>query len=334
MMKLFHLISLMFLISSTFISISASSWLGAWVGLEINLLSIIPILILSKNMRSSEATIKYFITQIVASIMILAFILLTMMQLPNSYFGTPLSYQGISLALMLKMGAAPLHFWFPSVMEGLSWVSCSIIMTWQKITPIILLSFIVEMNTLTIMFISLSALIGAMGGLNQTSLKKIMAFSSINHISWMLVAISINENYWFTYFLIYSTMALSASFLFFNYSLFNINQMWNFMNKTTISKITILCIFMSMGGLPPFLGFFPKWIIIMKMINIHTILVILLIMTSLLTLYFYTRLLFSALSMKSLSSTPNKNFKSNSLLDIFISFISVSFLMLIPLISI
>jgi len=256
------------------------------------------------------------------------------MQLPNSYFGTPLSYQGIRLALMLKIGAAPLHFWFPSVMEGLSWIRCSIIMTWQKITPTILLSFVVEINTLTIIFISLSALIGAIGGLNQTRLKKIIAFSSISHISWMLVAISINENYWFTYFLIYSTIALSASFLFFNYSLFNINQIWNFINKTTISKITILCIFISIGGLPPFLGFFPKWIIIIKIINIHTILVILLIITSLLTLYFYTRLLFSALSMKSLSSTPNKNFKSNSLLDIFISFISVSSLILIPLISI
>lgn len=101
--------------------------------------------------------------------------------------------------LLLKNGAAPFHFWFPGVIEGLSWINGLILITWQKIAPLILISYNINYNFFLISII-LSIIIGALGGLNQTSLRKLIAFSSINHLGWILIAIINNELLWFTYF--------------------------------------------------------------------------------------------------------------------------------------
>jgi len=256
--KLFQISSFLILIIRTFISISASSWVGAWVGLEINLLSIMPILILTKNIKSSEASIKYFITQIIASIVLLAFILLIIINFPNSFYGNPPPYLGIIGALILKIGAAPLHFWLPSVIEGLTWPRCIIIITWQKITPMILLSFISKFNIFILIFIVMSSLIGAIGGFNQTNLKKIMAFSSINHISWIIIAITLNEITWIVYFLSYCLISLSIVILFIIQGNSQINQLWNSINKSFFSKNCNLCLSSFLRGLTPIFRVFTK----------------------------------------------------------------------------
>lgn len=87
---------------------------------------------------------------------------------------------------MLKIGAAPLHFWFPSVIRGLSWGRCIVLLRIQKIAPLGLLSYIVrevDISGLIIVRVIAGAIVGSVGGLNQVFLRKIIAYSSINHIS-------------------------------------------------------------------------------------------------------------------------------------------------------
>nr|YP_010165065.1 NADH dehydrogenase subunit 2 [Phthorimaea operculella]QRN71770.1 NADH dehydrogenase subunit 2 [Phthorimaea operculella]QSL98463.1 NADH dehydrogenase subunit 2 [Phthorimaea operculella] len=287
--KMFFLFILFF---STLISISSNSWFGCWIGLEINLLSFIPLISNSNNLMASEASLKYFLTQSIASINFLFSILLKLMLMKNFEINMFLSIM-INSSLLMKMGAAPFHFWFPNVIEGLSWFNCFILMTWQKISPMILLSYYFN-KTFLIMIMIINSIIGAIGGLNQTSLRKLMAFSSINNLGWMLSTILISENLWMFYLFMYSFLVLIMCFLFNILNMFYINQLF-ILNMNPLIKLSLFINFLSLGGLPPFIGFFPKWIVINFLINNKIfILTFIFVMMSLIMLFFYIRIIYSS----------------------------------------
>nr|UDF83717.1 NADH dehydrogenase subunit 2 [Vermiophis taishanensis] len=330
---------LFILMSSTIMSISSNSWLGAWMGLEINLLSFIPLMNDNKNfLNSSEASLKYFLIQAIASTILLFSIIL--MHLKTNFisqFNYKLFYYSslISLsALFLKSGSAPFHFWFPGVMEGLSWINCLIIMTWQKIAPLMLISYL-QFNFIYYFIIS-SIFIGSLGGLNQTSLRKIMAFSSITHIGWMLTAMFSSENLWFTYFLFYSLLSSIMIFMFNLFNIFHINQMFNLFFHNNSIKFILFINLLSLGGLPPFLGFIPKWFVIQFLIDNNQIFLLTsMVCLTLITLFFYIRLCFSAFILNYYENNwMIKNYiKLSHMISIMsLSFISISSLFLINLI--
>nr|YP_009349883.1 NADH dehydrogenase subunit 2 [Ruspolia lineosa]AQM40032.1 NADH dehydrogenase subunit 2 [Ruspolia lineosa] len=286
------------LMLGTLISISANSWLGVWMGLEINLLSSIPLMPNQKNILTTEASLKYFLIQAYASAILLFSII-------SSYIISSLTFQFninfpfstlISSALMLKMGAAPFHFWFPGTMEGLNWWNCFILMTWQKIAPMILLSYTIKMNLFFTLIIITCTIIGSLGGLNQTSLRKLMAYSSINHLGWMIAALMMGENLWIFYFSMYSFLSASIIFLFNCLNIFHINQNYPLMNNHPIIKFYFFIAFLSLGGLPPFLGFLPKWIVIQCLSETNQLFIItMMVMMTLITLFYYLRITFSAI---------------------------------------
>nr|YP_010890627.1 NADH dehydrogenase subunit 2 [Hypoderma bovis]WJK71608.1 NADH dehydrogenase subunit 2 [Hypoderma bovis] len=282
---------LMMLMMGTLISISANSWLSAWMGLEINLLAFIPLMSDNKLM-STESSLKYFLTQALASSVLLFSAILMLM---NSFNLTLvfLSKMMIMLSLMMKMGAAPFHFWFPNVMEGLSWKNSLILMTWQKLAPMMLISYII-VNPLMITSIILSSLIGALGGFNQTSLRKLMAYSSINHLGWMMTAMFYSNNLFTMYFTTYSFLTFSIIYLFETFKISHINQLLSLMFYSKYMKLFFMLNLLSLGGLPPFLGFFPKWIVIQSLsMNNQLFLMVFMTSMTLITLFFYLRLCYS-----------------------------------------
>nr|YP_009131034.1 NADH dehydrogenase subunit 2 [Risoba prominens]AHW51553.1 NADH dehydrogenase subunit 2 [Risoba prominens]UNP54394.1 NADH dehydrogenase subunit 2 [Risoba prominens] len=287
--KMFFLFILFF---STLIAISSNSWFGCWMGLEINLLSFIPLISSPNNLMSNEAALKYFLTQSIASINFLFCILMKMTLMKNFEINSFISIM-INSSMLMKMGSAPFHFWFPNIVEGLSWFNNFILMTWQKITPIIILSYYMNKNYILIIVI-LNVIIGAISGLNQISLRKLMAFSSINNLGWMLMSILISENLWMFFLSFYSFMIMIMIFFFYNLNIFFINQLF-INNMNSLIKINLLINFLSLGGLPPFIGFFPKWIIINFMINNQMYFItFIFIMMSLIMLFFYIRIIYSA----------------------------------------
>nr|QVT10978.1 NADH dehydrogenase subunit 2 [Griseosphinx preechari] len=318
--KMFFLFILFF---STMISISSNSWFGCWIGLEINLLSFIPLISNSNNLLNSEASLKYFLTQSIASMNFLFSILMKMILMKNFEMNNFISIM-INSSLLMKMGSTPFHFWFPNISEGLSWFNNFILMTWQKITPLILISYYFNYNFLYFI-IMMNVMIGAIGGMNQTSLRKLMSFSSINNLGWMIFSIMISENLWMFYFIIYSFL-ISIMFLFFSLmNTFFINQLF-INNMNFMIKLNLLINFMSLGGLPPFLGFLPKWIIInFLMINKFYILTFIMVMSSLITIYFYIRIIYSSFMLNYFKMKWFKiNFK-NKLMNLmnFFSLISI-----------
>nr|YP_009434362.1 NADH dehydrogenase subunit 2 [Athetis lepigone]ATE89005.1 NADH dehydrogenase subunit 2 [Athetis lepigone]ATE89018.1 NADH dehydrogenase subunit 2 [Athetis lepigone]ATE89031.1 NADH dehydrogenase subunit 2 [Athetis lepigone]ATE89044.1 NADH dehydrogenase subunit 2 [Athetis lepigone]ATE89057.1 NADH dehydrogenase subunit 2 [Athetis lepigone] len=319
--KMFFLFILFF---STLISISSNSWFGCWIGLEINLLSFIPLISNSNNLLASEASLKYFLTQSIASINFLFIILIKMIFMKNFEMNNFISIM-MNSSMLMKMGSAPFHFWFPNIIEGLSWFNSFILMTWQKITPLIILSYYLNKNFI-IIIILMNIIIGAIGGLNQTSLRKLMAFSSINNLGWMISSIMISETLWFFYIFMYSFMISIMCFLFYMLNMFFINQLF-INNMNFFIKINLLINFLSLGGLPPFIGFFPKWIIINFLINNNFYLMtFIFISMSLIMLFFYIRISYSAFMFNYLKMKWFKIYiKNNYFLIInFFSFISLT----------
>nr|YP_054531.1 NADH dehydrogenase subunit 2 [Thermobia domestica]AAT69280.1 NADH dehydrogenase subunit 2 [Thermobia domestica] len=314
------------LVLGTLISLTSSSWFGTWIGLEINLLSFIPLISKTNNQRHTESALKYFLVQAIASSLLLMAIILL-------YMGLQTTYYLITISLLFKMGAAPLHFWMPEVMEAMLWMDCIILMTWQKLAPLGLLSYSLKPTNLIYLTLTLSLLVGSIGGLNQTSLRKIMAFSSINHTGWMLMALLLSDMAWSLYFLFYALLSAMAVTLFAMNKMFHINQ--TFSNKIVVTtKLAIFTSLLSLGGLPPFLGFLPKWIIIMKTAEqMSFIILTLMVMTALITLFYYMRIAYAAFIINHHNQTWTSLVKKNQETSISSMFIitSLSGMIILPL---
>ncbi|YP_010307970.1 NADH dehydrogenase subunit 2 (mitochondrion) [Achroia grisella] len=327
--KMFFLFILFF---STLISISSNSWFGCWIGLEINLLSFIPLISYSTNLFSTEASLKYFLIQSIASINFIFSILMKMILMKNFEMNNFISIM-INSSLLMKMGSVPFHFWFPNISEGLSWFNNFLLMTWQKITPMILLSYYLNKNFI-IIIMTLNTIIGAIGGFNQSSLRKLMTFSSINNLGWMLASILISENLWMFYLIMYSFLISIMCFFFQLLNMFYINQL--FISNINYSiKMFLLINFLSLGGLPPFIGFFPKWILINFLLSMHFfIITFIFIMMSLIILFFYIRIIYSSFLFNYINLKWMKIFlKNKNLIFInFLSFLSIMGLILSTLI--
>uniref|UniRef100_A0AB39U3E2 NADH-ubiquinone oxidoreductase chain 2 n=1 Tax=Anomala vitalisi TaxID=3240851 RepID=A0AB39U3E2_9SCAR len=324
--KLLFTITLMI---GTLITVSSYSWMGMWMGLEINLLSMIPLISDSKNMMASEAALKYFIIQTMASTMLLFSII--MMSMKFMYQMNLITYFNLmfNTSLLTKMGAAPFHFWFPEVMEGLNWLNAMIMLTWQKLSPMVLLTYSNSTSLYLIMAILFSMTISGIMGLNQTSLRKILAYSSINHIGWMISSILLIEIIWLYYFIIYSIITINITSMFYKFNIFHVNQLYISMNQNLMFKLFFILNFLSLGGLPPFLGFFPKWLTIQTLIqsNLFSIAFIMIIMT-LMTLYFYLRITFSTFLLTKTMLSFYKQPKINNNYLLAFNLISLSSLIL------
>nr|NP_982322.1 NADH dehydrogenase subunit 2 [Drosophila simulans]AAF77291.1 NADH dehydrogenase subunit 2 [Drosophila simulans] len=286
------------MIIGTLITVTSNSWLGAWMGLEINLLSFIPLLSDNNNLMSTEASLKYFLTQALAStVLLFSSILLMLKNNLNNEINESFTSMIIMSALLLKSGAAPFHFWFPNMMEGLTWMNALMLMTWQKIAPLMLISYL-NIKYLLLISVILSVIISAIGGLNQTSLRKLMAFSSINHLGWMLSSLMFSESIWLIYFFFYSFLSFVLTFMFNIFKLFHLNQLFSWFVNSKILKFTLFMNFLSLGGLPPFLGFLPKWLVIQQLTLCNQyFLLTLMMMSTLITLFFYLRICYSAFMM-------------------------------------
>nr|AXS65330.1 NADH dehydrogenase subunit 2 [Curculionoidea sp. 9 KM-2017] len=283
----------------TLVTVSSLSWVTMWMGLEINLLSVIPLFKNSDNKYPTEAAMKYFFAQALGSSIIIWCVLSCSDHQSLLSPDTPLSLKiMLTTALLIKMAAAPFHFWFPEVIEGINWDISLILMTWQKIAPMVILMNNIHTPILLSMIIISSSIISGIQGINQTSLRKIMAYSSINHTGWMITALISSSETWLIYFSTYTLMTANIIFLM---KMFNINKMSQLpqaLSSDKNIKFIFFFNFLSLGGLPPFLGFMPKWLTIFQFSGSKFYFTCtILILFTLITLYFYVRAAFTAFSL-------------------------------------
>nr|AAO43460.1 NADH dehydrogenase subunit 2 [Mystacina tuberculata] len=301
-------------ILGTMIVMTSSHWLLIWIGFEMNMLAIIPILMKNYNPRSMEASTKYFLTQATASMLLMLAVAINLLysgQWTITKMINPTASIIMTLALAMKLGLAPFHFWMPEVTQGISLSSGLILLTWQKLAPLSVLYLIspsINTNMLLLMALA-SVAIGGWGGLNQTQLRKIMAYSSIGHMGWMTAILIYNPTMTLLNLSLYIAMTLSTFMLFIttaSTTTLSLSHMWN---KMPLITTIILTLMLSLGGLPPLTGFMPKWMIIQELTKNQSIIIpTIMAITALLNLFFYMRLTY-ATSLTMFPTTNNTKIK-------------------------
>nr|WJH18287.1 NADH-ubiquinone oxidoreductase chain 2 [Dromococcyx phasianellus] len=322
----------------TTITISSNHWIMAWTGLEINTLAIMPLIAKSHHPRAIEATIKYFLTQAAASALILFTSIINAHstgQWDLTQLDHPTSCILLTIAVAMKLGLVPFHFWFPEVMQGSSMTTALLLSTIMKLPPLTILfmtSPSLHPMLLTFMAITSTALGGWMG-LNQTQTRKIMAFSSISHMGWMTAILIYNPNLTLINFYLYSMMT-TAIFLTLNMTQsMKLSTTMTSWTKAPILMTTMMLTLLSLAGLPPLTGFLPKWFITYNltkqgMTTTATIITLL----SLLSLFFYLRLTYySTITLPPNSTNRMKQWHSNKTSNISIATTTVLSLTLLPL---
>nr|QDH82262.1 NADH dehydrogenase subunit 2 [Parapolybia flava] len=257
--------------------------------MEIN--TLLMILFISIQSKNSMTSFNYFIIQSISSLMLIMSLIIK-----NYLFNNNLINIIIMLIFSMKLSMFPFFIWMPLINMKLNWILIFFMSTTQKLIPMLILNSIFNFNTtnlnliywiyLTVVF---SSMFSSIMSIKELNMKKILSYSSINHSSWMLFIISIDQSMFYLYFLIYS---ISMMFFCLMMNKFNINKI-NQLTKINVFNHKLINISLSMNtlilsALPPFLTFMIK-LNSMKIIllNNHKLMIITFAILSVITLIFY-----------------------------------------------
>nr|UOK93234.1 NADH dehydrogenase subunit 2 [Pipilo maculatus]UOK93235.1 NADH dehydrogenase subunit 2 [Pipilo maculatus]UOK93236.1 NADH dehydrogenase subunit 2 [Pipilo maculatus]UOK93237.1 NADH dehydrogenase subunit 2 [Pipilo maculatus]UOK93238.1 NADH dehydrogenase subunit 2 [Pipilo maculatus] len=326
------------LLLGTTITISSNHWIMAWMGLEINTLAILPLISKSHHPRAIEAATKYFLTQATASTLVL-FSSMTNAWCTGQWDITQLTHPTSSLiltsAVAMKLGLVPFHFWFPEVLQGSPLITGLLLSTLMKLPPITLLymtSPSLNPTLLTTLAI-LSAALGGWMGLNQTQVRKILAFSSISHLGWMAIIIIYNPKLTLLNFYLYAMMTATVFLTLNTIKALKLSTLMTTWAKTPSLNAMLLLTLLSLAGLPPLTGFMPKWLIIQELTKQDMAPAATLIsLLSLLSLFFYLRLAYcTAITLPPHTTNHMKQWRTGKPTNITVAVLTTMSITLLPI---
>ena len=279
--------------------VSANDLIVLYMGLELQSLPLYIIAAIRRDsMRSSEAGLKYFLLGALASGLLLYGI-----SLIYGFTGS-LSYDGIKLAvdaantngigigtgavigivfllcgLAFKISAAPFHMWTPDVYEGSPTLvtaffavvpKLAIMTLFIRFTYGVLGDVTSSWQQVVVALAALSMVVGAIGALRQTNIKRLMAYSSIAHMGYALVglssALAVGVSSVMVYMVIYvissvGVFALILSLRRDGRPAERISDLAGFSTSHPMYAMALLVLMFSMAGIPPLGGFFGKWFV-------------------------------------------------------------------------
>ena len=274
-MSLLNFYFLLFI--SILMAIRFNSRIIIWISLEINILRFLPIISSGLNIEL-ENSVKYFIVQRWASI-----IFLMRFFFCNYLFNR--FYLLLIIRMFIKLGVSPFHTWFISILKTCSLFILIILSTIQKLIPLIILNNI-YINYIIFYFSIFFTIVFIVFILSRViNLNKLLALSSLGNILWLISRNILSIKLILLFILIYIYILLGI-YIFYNIYYFNIFMQINRINL--FDKIIIVIVFISLGGMPPILGFLRK-LLILKIIFIYEniFLFLIIIFSSLILLYHY-----------------------------------------------
>ena len=277
-----------------------------YLGLE---LQTFPIFILiAKNrlwLKSSEAGLKYFILGALSSgIFLLGSSLIYSKDLSlninilwnNFNEECSISWIMIILPLFFKLGIAPLHFWIPDIYEGSSWRTIGILSTISKLSVVYLIFQIQPVTKLLILSACMSIIVGVLGALNQTKLKRLLGYSGITHIGFLILLFySLTSQFLLLpnfYLFTYMTGLIALIFILVKLNLTKDSYLIELQNRQTqLENIVIIILILSLAGIPPLSGFIGKWILFVSLLDSnYTFICIVCVIFSFIGAIYYLRL--------------------------------------------
>nr|AFI47794.1 NADH dehydrogenase subunit 2 [Elaenia fallax] len=332
------LIFSMSLLLGTTITISSNHWMMAWAGLEINTLAILPLISKSHHPRAIEASTKYFLTQATASTLLL------FSSMTNAWFTGqwditqlthPMSCTLLTAAISMKLGLVPFHFWFPEVLQGSSLMTSLLLATVMKFPPTILLILSSpSLNPILLIMMAIaSAALGGWMGLNQTQVRKILAFSSISHLGWMTIILIYNPKLTLITFYLYTLTTAAVFFALNSTNTLKLSTLMTAWSKIPSLTATLMLTLLSLAGLPPLTGFLPKWLIIQELTKQElTAAATIIALLSLLGLFFYLRLAYCAtITIPPNTANHMKQWQTSKSINTLTSILITLSIMLLPL---
>jgi NADH-ubiquinone oxidoreductase chain 2 len=282
------------LVISSFICFISSGWFGIWLGLELNIMGFLFLIGAGGYLGFwgiwRSRVMGYFFIQVVGSLLLLFFFLAGIIGGDGvSGIGMMLNV-GMFLSLVLRLGLGPFYFWFPVVLNGLSWWGGVVLMTWQKLALFIICGYFSLWIPLIGVVILFSVLMGGIGGYGEVCLKKLFGYSSIAHGGWLIGLVHFESFVFYYYFVIYSFLVLLVVGLMMRYDFISLSDF--FSGSMGLVGLWWGLNLLSLGGFPPFLGFYAKWLGVWYLLGWSGIGVLRMILIALFSLYYYLRVVY------------------------------------------
>ncbi len=306
--------------------ISSNDLLSLFMSMELQSLSLYILVSFSRDdFTSSEAGVKYFI---IGSLSTCIFLFGTSLVyglvgstsfneisvFMSELYSTPtmliVGLIFILVSLSLKISAAPFHMWTPDVYQGAPSIITTLLSTLPKIAAFGVLirllvypfgEIIVDWGKILIILSISSMLIGSLGALRQTDLKRLMAYSTINHIGFILMGLIPGSEDGITsiciYLIFYITMNLGIFLFILNMqrdqvSVTSIKDLSGLYRSQPLTAGCVSIILFSMAGIPPMAGFIGKLIILNIVIDNNLFfLAVIAVLTSVVAAFYYIRLI-------------------------------------------
>ena len=284
---------------------AAHSLVTIYVGLELLSLPLYALIgIYRESSRGLEASIKYFVLGAIASALLLfgmSFVygitgqldITDIAQYLSTHDFSTIEYKFLLICLVLmsatflfKLGAAPFNMWLPDVYEGAPNAVANIVATIPKVA-----AFAMLINILFVGFPELksswlylfrvigimSIFFGSLVALSQTNIKRLLGYSTVSQIGFILLATTIEpQSYALTaasfYVIVYVFTTLAAfgvltAISVGGYEVETIDDLKGFNTKDSWLAFILLIVLFSMAGIPPFGGFIAKLLVVMGLIN-------------------------------------------------------------------
>ena len=335
-------ILLMFSTIGMLIMISSNNLMLMYLAIELQSLSLYVLAAIKRNsLVSAESGVKYFILGALSSGILLygcsliygftgttSFekIFLSLNQLDDLNLGIIFGLVFILVGLAFKVSAVPFHMWTPDVYEGSPTSITAFFAIVPKIAAVVLIfrfclepfgNFYKEWSQI-IIFLSIGSMfVGAIAAIAQNSLKRLLAYSSIGHVGYVLIALAAGNQesikavaiYMFAYMLMnVSIFAIILSLKSSKGFVENIDELSGLSKSNPIIGLSIAAIMLSMAGIPPFIGFFSKFYIFIAALNKGlVVLSILGVLASVISAYYYLRII-KVMYFEDLNPNQNYNF--------------------------
>ena len=306
--------------------ISSKNLMMMYLAIELQSLSLYVVASIKRNsLESAESGVKYFILGALSSgILLYGFslvygftgqtnfdgIYISLSQLDKLPIGLVFGLVFILVGLAFKVSAVPFHMWTPDVYEGAPTSITAFFAIVPKLAAIALIfrfclepfnNFYFEW-TQVIFFLSLASMfLGAVAAIAQKSIKRLLAYSSIGHVGYVLIALVAASDqgirsasiYMFIYLIMnISVFAILLSLKKSDKYVEKIDELSGLSKTNPVVSVSLAIIMLSMAGIPPFIGFFGKFYVFIAAIESQQyILAILGVLASVISAFYYLRII-------------------------------------------